>query len=163
MGDLIVNSFFPMDYADAYRAGIPDNGPCSVDQITYSLFGSMSGLMRVLLIVRDVIASFWGLKTAVGAAAIRDDGSPIEPGDRVGFFKVYQRTNQEILLGEDDLHLDFRVSVRYRRAWPDSDVTVSTYIRFNNRFGRIYFALIKPFHCIVVRETMRKAIRRRRV
>jgi hypothetical protein len=34
----------------------------------------------------------------------------IEKGNSLGLFKVIQRTENEVLIGEDDKHLNFRIS-----------------------------------------------------
>lgn len=82
-----------------------------------------------------------------------------EPGQRVGIFKVYRKLDRELILGEDDSHLDFRVSLLLNNdpANPSGKLlTVSTTVVFNNRLGRLYFAVVKPFHRTLVPFLVRR-------
>ena len=76
------------------------------------------------------------------------------------FFKVYSKSDTEIILGEDDKHLDFRLSVL---RTPDlsptlgGQLTVSTVVHCHNLLGRIYILVIAPFHRRVVKASLRRA------
>jgi len=54
-----------------------------------------------LIALRDTLVAGFGLKTS---SELRDDVAT----DRIDFFRVYDRRRHEIILGEDDRHLDFR-------------------------------------------------------
>ena len=80
--------------------------------------------------------------------------------DRIGIFKVYGKSETEIVLGEDDKHLDFRLSVL---RTPDlsptlgGQLTVSTVVHCHNLLGRAYISVIAPFHRLVVKASLRRA------
>ena len=98
--------------------------------------------------VRDAIVACFGLKTAKHLAAL--SGEP--NADRIGIFKVYNRSETEIVLGEDDKHLDFRLSVLRTpksSATLGGQLTVSTVVRCHNLLGRAYILVIAPFHRLV--------------
>lgn len=57
--------------------------------------------------VRDAIVAGLGLKTA---RDFKSTGGGNKE-NRVGIFKIYSKGQTEIILGEDDKHLDFRLSV----------------------------------------------------
>jgi cysteine synthase len=62
------------------------------------------------------------------------------------------------VLGFDDKHLDFRVSVTVAPAGTAGTlVTVSTVVKTNNLPGRTYLAAIMPFHRIIVRHLLEHA------
>ena len=79
---------------------------------------------------------------------------------RISIFKVYGRSETEIVLGEDDRHLDFRLSVL---RTPDlsptlgGQLTVSTVVHCHNLLGRAYLLVIAPFHRLVVKASLRRA------
>ena len=85
----------------------------------------------------------WPASAAAGA----------EGAARIDFFRLYEIAGDEAILGEDDRHLDFRVSVQRRSG----DIVVTTVVRCHNRLGRLYLALITPFHRIVVRSMLQRA------
>ena len=82
-----------------------------------------------------------------------------EYGNRVGIFRVLGRRTDELLLGEDDRHLDFRVSVLLRDDGEAQWATVTTVVRFHNALGRAYFAVVRPFHQLIVPALIRRALR----
>jgi hypothetical protein len=73
-----------------------------------------------------------------------------------GAFDTLARTDDEVLLGTDSNHLDFRASVRRE---PDR-VVLTTVVQLHNRRGRAYFALVRAVHPIVVRAMLNRAARR---
>lgn len=108
----------------------------------------VSGLMAL----RNRIAGCFGLKTD----AVPDDGKR-----RMGVFEVLEQTDSEMTLGENDKHLDFRVLLSLSQA--DSEgrkgVAVTTFVKYNNRLGRIYFLFVKPFHRVIVPVITKRKLR----
>ena len=82
-------------------------------------------------------------------------------GERIRFFRVYDTSASEIILGEDDAHLDFRLSVMHRTEaaadGANAHVVMSTVVHCHNRLGRAYIRLIEPFHKMVVKSSLRRA------
>ena len=109
--------------------------------------------------VRDALVAGFGLKTSKRL----EESARSERDKHVSFFRIYERTVDEIVLGEDDKHLDFRLSV-FQGAREEAEgggryLTVSTVVRCHNLLGRTYILLIAPFHEMVVRSSMRRAAR----
>ena len=69
-------------------------------------------------------------------------------------FPVLGREGREVLLGLDDRHLDFRVSVLV----DGGRLTVATRVRLRNALGRAYFAPVRLVHPYVVRAMIRRAV-----
>jgi len=108
--------------------------------------------------VRDTLVAGFGLKTAKHLTSLGSEAK----GNRVGLFKIYSTSATEIVLGEDDKHLDFRVSVLCSGEAPMASkrqLVVSTVVHCHNRLGRIYILLIAPFHRLVVQSSLRRAAR----
>ena len=59
-------------------------------------------------------------------------------------------SDEEVLFGEDDRHLDYRVSLLAR----DRQATLSTVVRFHGNAGRAYFLIVRPFHRILARRLL---------
>ncbi|GAA5126372.1 DUF2867 domain-containing protein [Pseudonocardia adelaidensis] len=78
--------------------------------------------------------------------------------DRAGrrAFDTLARTDDEVLLGTDANHLDFRVSVRRE----PTRVVLTSVVQLHNRRGRGYSALVRPVHPVVVRAMLNRAARR---
>lgn len=141
--------------ADAYAIDLPAG--CTHDTLALARFALerqapwVDGLMEV----RDGVVSLFGLKTA---AALRADTAPGVP--RIGLFRIYETHPEEVVLGEDDRHLDFRISVlRRATASGGHEVVAVTVVHCHNLLGRNYIRLIAPVHRRVVRSALDRAAR----
>jgi hypothetical protein len=109
--------------------------------------------------LRDRLVGIIGLKTA-SRLVRRDLGhDTLQVGDRLGIFKVFDRRSDELLLGEDDRHLDFRVSVLVKNDGSADWAIISTVVRFNSWLGRAYFLPVRQFHKLIVPAMLRNAYR----
>lgn len=147
------------ELADAYAIGLPDDAIADPEQLARFIFAHQPAWIAALMRVRDALVVGFGLKTA---GALK--GAPAhDRAPRISIFRIYETHADEILLGEDDKHLDFRVSVLHRprgAAAPGGrQLVVSTVVHCHNRLGRAYIALIAPFHRQVVRACLRRAAR----
>jgi hypothetical protein len=158
-GSLIAGAFPHVDYADAYRVRLPAGAPSDIDALVRMALGAVPEWVRALMALRDRLVRVAGLKTSP-----RDQGdmarAPLQPGATLGIFRVFARTADEILLGEDDRHLDFRLSVLRQSDDTASWAIVSTIVRFNNWLGRAYFLPVGPLHRLIVPAILRSALRR---
>jgi Protein of unknown function (DUF2867) len=115
--------------------------------------------MNTLLRARDRVVKPLGLKTTDDLLLEQSD-LPLadrQPGDRVGFFKIYRVDENEILLGEDDWHQDFRLSI-FREAGDEPRVYASTCCKRHNVFGHVYLALILPIHKKIASTVLDNAV-----
>jgi hypothetical protein len=151
------------DYADAFRMRVDAKLFPNADTFARSCFSHAPAWIRYALRARDAVVSVVGLKPSKIESATKQEDHPLGPlerGDRAGIFRVIDRTENEIVMGEDDRHLNFRVSVLYEResGADEAFVTLTTVVRFNNALGRAYFVPVKPVHKLVVPAMMRGAI-----
>jgi Protein of unknown function (DUF2867) len=142
--------------ADAFAVQLPFGTSSDPDVLWRFLIAHQPSWIGWLTNVRDAIVACFGLKTAKHLATLSGEAD----ADRIGIFKVYGRSDTEIVLGEDDKHLDFRLSVLHT---PDpsptrgGQLTVSTVVHCNNLLGRAYLLVIAPFHRQVVKASLRRA------
>lgn len=137
------------DLADAYAIGLPADATHDIERLTRFLLADPPLWLRMLLGVRDAAVAGFGLKTSRQLRREAGTGGAA----RIDLFRLYEIAADEAILGEDDRHLDFRVSVQRR----PSDIVATTVVRCHNRLGRLYLALIAPFHRIVVRSMLQRA------
>jgi len=156
-GSLIEGCFSRIDYADAYQTAIPRGSCRDVDTIARSIFRSSPWWVGALMTLRNRIVSVIGLKTSEFENTETENAS-LQPGSSIRGFHVFERTDKEILLGLDDSHLDFRVSILLEADNDSERVTLSTIVRFNNWIGRAYFIPVKQGHKIIVRALLRHAV-----
>jgi hypothetical protein len=153
---LLISTHKKYDYVDSFQGFINDteNKITSVE-IGKAFFSSGPKWVEQLFTLRNRIVSIFGLKTS-GDITNREkqiENFKCEPGEQLGLFKVFAKTENEVILGEDDKHLNFRVSLYLNQQANETkkkDLIVSTAVEFNNWFGRLYFLPVRPFHKLIV-------------
>ncbi len=142
--------------ADAYAIDLPLGTARDPELLARFIFAHQPRWVAALMDVRDSVVSVLGLKTG------RSLRSASEQLNRIGIFKVYETHRFEVLMGENDKHLDFRASVLYREAQGsqcEASLVLSTVVHCHNLLGRVYLTLIAPFHRLVVQSFLRHAAR----
>ncbi len=111
------------DFADAYAVPAPEG----VDAIeaTRRAFARPPRWAAALMALRDGLVAPFGLKPAPSKG-----------------FPVISESPEQVVMGFDDRHLDFRVVVTVNAG----TATVTTIVRRHNLLGRLYLAAIIPFH-----------------
>lgn len=150
----IADRFRGADLADAYAVALPSSVG-GIEVVAHRAFGHPGPVFRTALALRDTIMGSFGLKTS---KQLRE--KLVERGaDRLDFFPVLSRLLTEIVLGEDDRHLDFRVSLLLRHAPHSSgtELIATTVVHCHGPLGKLYLATIWAGHVIVVRSALAKA------
>ncbi|WP_420415500.1 DUF2867 domain-containing protein [Roseibium sp.] len=154
----------PIDFMDVYSGDLsarPDLLACDIRALGGHFTTIDMAWAQKLLKLRDQVVRPFGLKTTKDLAkdAVEKQVSELQAGDRIQFFKIYEIREDEILLGEDDWHQDFRLSI-FRRKGPSPRVYVSTCCQRHNIFGHAYLAAILPFHKMLVKQSLENGLKR---
>jgi Protein of unknown function (DUF2867) len=144
------------DYVDIYYRIVndPKNKIFPVD-VCKAFFSSAPDWVQRMMTFRNRIAAIVGLKTSspnIDRKTILDNFK-CEPGEVLGLFKIFDVNEKEVIMGEDDKHLNFRVSLFINEVLGEPNkkqITISTVVIFNNWFGKLYFLPVKPFHKLIV-------------
>jgi hypothetical protein len=148
------HAYRSVQLADAYAIDLPPGAASDPEVLGRFLFSHQPAWIGALMRLRDAIVALFGIKTA---KKLKNAASGPR-ASRVGIFKVYSIDDSEMVMGEDDKHLDFRVSV-LRTAFPGGGarLTVSTVVHCHNMLGHSYLLVIAPFHRMVVKAVLRRA------
>ncbi|MEM1045875.1 MAG: DUF2867 domain-containing protein [Pseudomonadota bacterium] len=144
--------FKPSDFLDCYSVRVTDTAP-PLHEIARRLFANRPIWLRALLAIRDCAVTPFGLKTTASLHTDDRKRDSVAIGQSIGFMRVHAITDREILLGEDDRHLDFRLAVR-READDPHAISLATWVRTHNALGRAYLRIIEPFHIGIVRSQL---------
>jgi hypothetical protein len=154
----IAKAYASMNLADAYAIELPAGASTNPELLARFIFAHQAPWIGSLMKVRDALVSGFGLKTARHLATLETKSG----AGRLGIFRIYSTSPTEVVLGEDDKHLDFRLSVLCSgQSSPGANrhLTLSTVVHCHNRLGRLYIFLIAPFHRWVVQSSLRSAAR----
>ena len=103
---------------------------------------ALPGWARGLLGLRNAVVRPFGLKS----------GEPDRP-----IFPTCHESEDELILGTDDRHLNFRIGL-YRQ---DGRLFMSTWVHPHNVWGRVYLRLVMPFHILISRGAVARMATRR--
>ncbi|GHH00016.1 DUF2867 domain-containing protein [Pseudodonghicola xiamenensis] len=123
----------PGDFLDTYSIATPLSARQALELALRSPNWAQS-----LLRLRDALVRPLGLKTASSNGQL---GFPVE-----------YETEEEVLIGMDDRHLDFRITVLKQ----DGIVHIATWVHRNNALGRVYLALVMPFHKLILQSAVKR-------
>ena len=137
------------DLLDAYCMRIPEGATRDARVLARLALERPTASFRALMSLRDRIVAPLGLKSS---SAIRAES---EGATRIDFFPVLMERAEEVLVGENDRHLDFRTSMMVVPDGASALFVSTTAVRCHNWTGRVYLALIRSFHIAVVKAGLR--------
>jgi len=134
-------------FSDAFSV-VVDGTALDARHAAEKMFGHSPRWIERLLALRNFLVSPFGLKKPVAAGT----GAP----DTIGIFPVMSETPGRLVAGLNDKHLDFRVVVDIATSGHGQRITATTLVLTHNLLGRIYLAIILPFHRLVVRALLQQ-------
>ncbi|WP_282088848.1 DUF2867 domain-containing protein [Aquimarina algiphila] len=146
---LINRTLNKIDYSDTYAT---TNHLDSLEKITNMIFANFPNWVTIMMKFRNTIVKIFDLKTQKPS----DYNTDFKVGGYIGYFKIYEIMSNEIILGANDKHLNFRVSV-FNSQELTYNIKVSTIVQYNKRWGKIYMTIVKPFHQLIVKKMVRNA------
>jgi hypothetical protein len=151
---LIESAFFH----DAYRA--PLSRPrAGVVEVFFAIFGHHPKWMKAALMLRNWLASCFGLQVSTTAEIMRPQmRAYYSVGEKIGPWPIFYLSEIELIAGRNNKHLDFRLSVLKEVNGVCSSAVVSTICTTHNAFGKVYLALVIPFHKWGVQRLMSQAL-----
>jgi hypothetical protein len=145
-------------FQDSYRAPLR-RARASVIDVFAGIFAHHPMWMKILLIIRNRVASFCGLDAPTAHEILHPRfKSSYVVGDKIGVWPIFSLTETELVAGRDNKHLDFRLSVLKVADGATASVVISTVCTVHNTFGKVYLFLIVPFHKWGVQRLISSAI-----
>ena len=134
------------DWADCFETRVAQPR-LTAEAAARQAFERMPKWVDGLMLLRNLMVRPFGLQGDPDAAAA---GAP-----RVGMFPMLSTEPGETVLGFDDRHLDFRIVVQTEALEnQQTAVRMMTLIKRHNSLGRVYLAVIMPFHKLIVKSTL---------
>jgi hypothetical protein len=157
--ELIERAYF----RDSYRAPL-SHRDLGIVGIFFGIFAHYPPWMKLLLIVRNKVASLAGLDAPTASeilhVEIRDRYAV---GEKIGVWPIFWLSENEVVAGRNNKHVDFRLSVLKVIDGDRASVVVSTICTVHNLSGKFYLFFVVPFHRYGVRKLMANALAARRL
>lgn len=150
---LILQDKVEIDYCDSFQ--IIRNVDDTIDNIVTQTF-KVPDWIDYLMRLRNSVVRIFGLR--VGDKRDVNISPHYSIGSRAMYFTVINRNDNEIVMAENDRHLNFIVSVMRKSNGINSTVSITTVVKFNNVFGRIYFLFILPFHKLIIKSLLKRLV-----
>jgi hypothetical protein len=136
------------NFADAFSTAIPGEN-LTARAAAERAFRHEPRWLKTLLGLRNGLANIAGLKSTSDVVASN--------ASILGGFPIVSEAPERVVLGFDDVHLDFRIVVGAVVSAPgNTTVTVSTLVQTHNLMGRVYLLAILPFHKLIARTLIKK-------
>ena len=146
-------------FCDSYRAPLTPP-PAGVVEIFFSIFGHHPGWIKHALVLRNRLAKRCGLSVPTEAEIMAPARrQTYEVGDTIGPWPIFSVTDNELIAGRNNAHLDFRLSILRELGGTSPCVVVSTVCTVHNWFGKVYLFFIVPFHRWGVKYIITRALR----
>jgi hypothetical protein len=157
--ELIERAYF----RDSYRAPLSRTELGIVD-IFFGIFAHHPLWMKLLLIVRNKVASLAGLDAPTASEILHVEiKDHYVVGEKIGVWPIFSLSEDEVVAGRNNKHMDFRLSVLKVPDGDGTNVVVSTICTVHNLSGKLYLFFVIPFHRYGVRKLMANALAARRL
>lgn len=123
---------------------------------------------QMLMTVRNKLVRLVGLKDLgqlhdgyppASGKSLRE-ASSYRVGDRVGIFRIRHLSDTEVLMGQDDRHLDVQVALTKHSGRTETSgaptMVLSTVVHIHNTLGHAYMAVVTPFHRRIARAMVQR-------
>ncbi len=145
-------------FHDCYRVLLDDTRSTALQHFLRAAAHTPPWVDR-LMHLRNRSVALFGLKN-LGALSALDPHKPeasYRPGDRVGIFTLQSLSDDEVVLGDQDHHLDVALSVLRLPLTPEGQrpLAVSTVVKTHNLLGRLYMLPVTPLHRRIVPAVLR--------
>ena len=145
--DKIFISFGKVNYEDRFCLILETKKIFDVYFIIFKLIKSIPKWFKFLLNFRNAIVSIFGLKTGKIENVYENlDELNFKQNQSIGDFFIILKRKNHLIVELKDKHLDFRFSIFICQKEGLTKVSLSTIVKINNIFGKVYFFLITPFH-----------------
>lgn len=154
----IARSLMGADFHDCYQLLIESNTPSALE-LYLNIIRKTPGWVNALMVLRNRIVPLVGLKNIGGLDKIEEKPvSEYRVGDRVGIFSLRYLSENEIILGDSDKHLNVKVSVYKQSNGKQHSVALSTVVHIHNTLGRVYMFFVAPAHKIIAPAVLAKGL-----
>ncbi|MBN2472199.1 MAG: DUF2867 domain-containing protein [Anaerolineae bacterium] len=146
-----------LDGADVIDAKYVD-APLTLREFIAAASSYQPAWVSALFRLRSLFAKALRLQNAgaITGQTLRPEDVSFEPGGKALFTCRQAAEDRYWIGGENDSHLNFHVAfVVEPRGGPSSRCHLLTTVCYNNGLGRAYFAVIGPFHHLIVRGMLK--------
>ena len=153
-------------FYDAYCIEVQDAHEVQTTALGYYLQAVVQTPRWVarFMALRNGVVGCFGLKNLGTLSHVNHQKQEHEyqSGDRIGIFTLRSNTPDELIVFDDDKHLEVLLSVRHMPLQPNGKrrIVLTTVVHIHNTLGRLYMLPVTPMHKLIAPAVLeRVAIR----
>jgi len=146
------------DFFDSYEMPL-EHGGRSALEIYLGAIRKTPAWVNFLMAIRNRVVLLFGLKNLGHLAELGKTkaASDYRVGDRIGIFSLLSISDNEIIMGDADKHLEVKVSICKLSRGNKESVAATTVVHIHNLLGRVYMLFVVPIHKLVVPAVLVRA------
>lgn len=143
MKNRLIHKYLPVNYTDCFSREISPDVYMSPQKLFEGIFVCYPRWVMRVMEVRNAVVKAMGI-----------------PVNRSFEDLIIEQNDTELVLGSSEKHLSFYVSLFCSPIQGGKQtVSLTTLVKYNNLFGRLYFIFIWAFHKLIVGALFRRALR----
>lgn len=157
----LAEKYLPADYSEAYEMIVEKNSQLTPDNLLIAFWTDFPAWVRRLFSLRDILVKPFGLKGADDNYSTFQQKftEMVRTGGSYQVMSLSAKSENETVMQLTDKHLTTELSCHTENAVENKlKISIITIVHYHNALGKIYFAVIKPFHIIIVKAIMKRSI-----
>lgn len=147
------------DFVECFTVSFTSTNSLKLNNTVYSCFNVFTkGWVDLLFKLRHYLVIPLKLKTPPDTRHKMKSNAEIVKGGKVAFFDVKDVNANEVLMYADDSHLNAYFAISLIQNGNHKIINASTTVNLKNMVGKCYFAVVKPFHKLIMKNMLRKVV-----
>ena len=144
-------------FRDSFRVAVNKPG-LEAKQVYHAIFAFLPKPVRFALVFRNAVVKCFGFSASNTEMSL--SLAEIEAGKQAGFLFIESVSEAEVVCAAYEANMDMWLSVL---KLSDHEFAISTLVNLKTRTGKVYMALIKPFHKLVAKYCIKQALKAGRI
>jgi hypothetical protein len=150
---LVATSLPRIDYRDALTAEVATQQFHNVDAFAQTFFRQQPAWLRLVSIG---VARRGKLEQILAKTVL-------EPGQKIGSWKIFQRNQNEIVFGEEMVFMSYRFSLSLFPQEIADRIGSATVVQLHGKLGKVYFGLVKILHLRFIKLSLKNTLKVRNI
>ncbi len=144
-------------YRDSFKFKI-NQSDLKAKHVYHGIFGFLPKPVQLALSLRNNLVKYFGFSASNTQMSL--PLADIEAGKKAGFLTIESVVDSEIICGAYEANMDMWLSVLMLSK---QEFAVSTLVNLKTRTGKIYMAIVKPFHKVIAKYCIKQALKSGRI
>ena len=144
-------------YRDSFKFSV-NKTDLEARHVYHGIFGFLPKPIQYALALRNAVVKYFGFSHGNTEMALPLED--IQAGKQAGFLLIESVEPSEVICGAYEPNMDMWISVLKLSG---HEFSVSTLVNMKTKKGKVYMAFIKPFHKLVVKYSIKQALKSGRI